>query len=413
MMTTRLIPVLFLLIAVPAAAQIGAPDMGGAVGSMLDRTGNMLDRLAPLDAVTAPVRSVGDMASDRLNRLHDFLHLHRESVEEDERGELARRGVVLMLDGDAAALKKVWALGFTTRGAEYFGNLGLSATELTVPHDLSLPAALAQLRVALPGRTFTADQLLFPSGNAAEAASAPQGRGKAAIRTPVGLIDGGVGAVVPVRAARGFAAGAPSASDHGTAVASLLRYAGVQAILSADVYGHDPAGGSALAIVRALDWMQGQHVTVVSISLAGPGNPLLARAVTICQSRGMVIVAAVGNDGPAAPPAYPASYPSILAVTGVDGRNRALIEAGRAAHLDYAAPGADMKAMDVRGRWRAMRGTSFAAPLVAARAAAMRDAGLDGTALRSALDREARDLGPNGADADYGRGLLCGDCRPR
>ncbi len=43
-----------------------------------------------------------------------------------------------------------------------------------------------------------------------------------------------------------------------------------------------------------------------------------------------MIVAAVGNDGPSARPAYPASYPGVLAVTGVDGRNRALIEAGRA-----------------------------------------------------------------------------------
>ncbi|WP_373289620.1 hypothetical protein [Sphingopyxis bauzanensis] len=34
----------------------------------------------------------------------------------------------------------------------------------------------------------------------------------------------------------------------------------------------------------------------------------------------MLIVAAVGNDGPAAPPAYPACYRGVLAVTGVDAR---------------------------------------------------------------------------------------------
>ncbi|MFT3968666.1 MAG: S8 family serine peptidase, partial [Sphingobium sp.] len=198
-----------------------------------------------------------------------------------------------------------------------------------------------------------------------------------------------------------------------TAIASLLRHAGAGGIVAADVYGRDPAGGGALAIVRALDWMQGQHVPIVSISLAGPDNMLLARAVAACAARGMTIVAAVGNDGPAAPPAYPASYPGVIAVTGVDGRDRPLIEAGRAAHLDYAAPGADMKAMDANGRWRAVRGTSFAAPLVAARAAAMKDAGQRGAGLLAALDREARDLGPKGADRLYGRGLLCGGCRPR
>ena len=82
------------------------------------------------------------------------------------------------------------------------------------------------------------------------------------------------------------------------------------------------------------------------------------------------MVAAVGNDGPAAPPAYPASYPGVLAVTGVDGRNRALIEAGRALHLDYAAPAADMRAVNAKGKWIKVRGTSFAVPFVAARAAA-------------------------------------------
>ena len=417
-MDFRLIAPLLLTALTPAVAQIGLPNIGGAgidrpIGSVLDRATNSLDAQASLDAMTTPVRSIAAMARDRINRIEDFLRAHRDSVETDERGQPARRAILLMLDGDTAALATVQSMGFSAAGEENFDNLGLSATELSIPKGLSLPAALAKLRAALPGLTFTADQILFPSGTAAGKTSSSSRRGAGQIRTTVGLIDSGVAAAVPVRSAKGFATGAPSASDHGTAIASLLRHAGVQAIVSADVYGRDPAGGNALAIVRALDWMQGQKVPVVSISLAGPNNPLLARAVRACLARNMVIVAAVGNDGPAAPPAFPASYPAVLAVTGVDGRNRALIEAGRAAHLDYSAPGADLKAMNARGRWQAVRGTSFAAPLVAARVAAMKDAGKDGAALRPALDREARDLGPKGPDAVYGRGLLCGDCRPR
>ena len=417
-MDFRLIAPLLLTALTPAVAQIGLPNIGGAgidrpIGSVLDQATNSLDAQASLDAMITPVRSIAAMARDRITRIEDFLRVHRDSVEADESGQPARRAILLMLDGDAAARATVQSMGFSATGEENFSNLGLSATELSVPKGLSLAAALAKLRAALPGVTFTADQLLFPSGTAAGKSSSSSGTGVRPIRTPVGLIDGGVGAAVPVRASKDFATGAPSASDHGTAIASLLRHAGVQAIVSADVYGRDPAGGNALAIVRALDWMQGQKVPVVSISLAGPDNPLLARAVRGCLARNMVIVAAVGNDGPAAPPAFPASYPAAVAVTGVDGRNRALIEAGRAAHLDYSAPGADLKAMNARGRWQAVRGTSFAAPLVAARVAAIKDAGKDGAALRPALDREARDLGPKGPDAVYGRGLLCADCRPR
>ena len=162
----------------------------------------------------------------------------------------------------------------------------------------------------------------------------------------IGIIDGGVAGLATQR---GFAAGAPRASEHGTAVASLIAgKSGVRGaspgaqLFAADVYGSDPAGGSATAIAKALAWLAGQSVGVVNVGLVGPPNPLLGRVVAAAQGRGMLIVAPVGNDGRASPPSYPASYPGVIAVTAVDGRNRVLIEAGRASHLDYAAPGADM-----------------------------------------------------------------------
>ena len=135
-----------------------------------------------------------------------------------------------------------------------------------------------------------------------------------------------------------------------------------------------------------------------------PSARALLRDSAAAQARGVLIVAAVGNDGPAAPPAFPASYPGVVAVTGVDGRNRPLIEAGRASHLDYAAPGADMLAASADGRAAKVRGTSFAAPLVAG--LAFRAGG-----VTRALDAQAQDLGKKGADALFGRGLLCGACR--
>jgi subtilisin family serine protease len=177
----------------------------------------------------------------------------------------------------------------------------------------------------------------------------------------------------------------------------------------ADVYGTDAAGGGALAVVRGLDWLVGAGNRVISISLVGPNNLLVAKAVAAAQRRGVTIVAAVGNDGPAAPPSFPASYPGVIAVTAVDGRNRPLIEAGRALHLDYAAPGADLLAVNRDGRWSPVRGTSYAAPFVAARAAAAIGHG-DPIAV---LDREAIDLGRKGADPVFGRGLLCQSCPVR
>jgi hypothetical protein len=68
-----------------------------------------------------------------------------------------------------------------------------------------------------------------------------------------------------------------------------------------------------------------------------------------------------------------------------------------------------MLAADARGRWIKVRGTSYAVPFVAARAAAALDRG----AVIPTLDREAVDLGRKGADPAFGRGILCQSCARR
>jgi hypothetical protein len=92
----------------------------------------------------------------------------------------------------------------------------------------------------------------------------------------------------------------------------------------------------------------------------------------------------------------------VVAVTGVDARNRVLVEAGRAGHLDYAAPGADMAAARPGGGLTAVRGTSYAVPFVAGRLAYH----VGRPRPIAALDAEA-ERGGRGT----GRGIVCADCR--
>ena len=99
----------------------------------------------------------------------------------------------------------------------------------------------------------------------------------------------------------------------------------------------------------------------------GPANGALERIVGVLQQRGHLLVAAVGNDGPAAPPLYPASYPGVVGVSAVDRNGRALPEAARGPQVMFAAPGNNMvSAAPGTPAFRPVRGTSFAAPLVAA-----------------------------------------------
>ena len=411
-----------LLIApVRASAQLlPVPSLPGPVGGIVRDLG------APVlhDPLVQQIdRAARGLARDRLDRLEGVARLHPDAIELDRDGNPVRAREIVVEDPDEALLARAGVAGFALLERQTIEGLEIGYARFRVPAGMSLRDALKRMRPIAGVRGISTDPLHFASGSVMPAAR-PGGAAPLAATgaLSIGIIDGGVDqrAITGPLVQQAFAAGGPSPNAHATAIASLIqgapsiRGAVPQArLLVADVYGRDPAGGSATAIARAIGWMVQQRVPVVAVSLVGPANPLLARVVAAARARGTVIVAAVGNDGPAAPPAYPASYPEALAVTGVDGRNRALIEAGRARHLDYAAPGADMLASGLAGRTVAVRGTSFAVPFAAARLArfyAAPDSAAIAGGLR-ALDREARDLGKSGADSLYGRGLVCGDCR--
>ncbi|MCB2065717.1 MAG: S8 family serine peptidase [Erythrobacter sp.] len=397
------------LLAAPVAAQVAlpqvqVPSVGPVVDPLLQGTQGLAGEV--LDGA-------GQLAQARLDRIDRLVRRNRQQIERDGAGEPARRGEIVLLDATPAQREAAQAQGYSVIEQGQLGSLGMSFTRLAVPRGTDLGEAQRELAALLPDATMAPDNLYFASGSAMPAPqqrtvgfSAAAGTAAAA----VGMIDSAPGQAVPVTRTRGFASGAGAASDHGAAVASLLRGAGVSRIMAADVYGTERAGGNALAIARALDWLVSEDVGVITISLVGPDNPVLARAIASARTRGAVIVSAVGNDGPAAPPAYPASYAGVVAVTAVDRRERALLEAGRALHLDYAAPGADIAGLDRRGRSQRLRGTSFATPLVAARIA--RALG-NGQQWRATLDGEAHDLGERGPDDTYGRGLVCRGCAAR
>lgn len=382
----------------------------------------------PLPTIGAePLATVADtLRQVRLDRVTALLRDNRDRIDLDERGEPAVRGVLIASGVDDAMAARAAGQGFTIIDREHIEGLDLDIARFRVPDGRPLALARRQLAKLLPEADVDVDNLYFASGgDAAVGGALPQvalattaGTGAA----PLGLIDGGVAAHPSVAGRveqRGFATGAPLASRHGTAVASLLvGQGGVRGaapgarLLAADVYGADPAGGNASAIARALGWLAQSRVAVTTISLVGPDNKLLAQAVSRAQQRGMLIVAAVGNDGPAAPPAYPASYRGVIAVTGVDARNRVLPEAGRALHVDFAAPGDAILAATGAATTDRLRGTSFAAPLVAGRLALRYPApAIDRIAPAvTALVAEARDLGKKGRDKVYGNGLICGAC---
>lgn len=379
-----------------------ASDIGGVVDTLGVRAAETLDRA-----------SLRDM---RRARLQALIRANRDALESDADGQPVRRGEIVALDATPAVLDRARAAGFTMLRESAVEGLGIRIHVLGVPRGDTGRKALERLRRIAPEGQFEMNHVFEPAGGALMAAGAAAPASSAApAQAPIGMIDGGIAAHPSLSAARitqrGFVPGAPRASGHGTAVASLLvgrdgafrGAAAGRALLAADVYGGNPAAGSAEAIAQALGWLAASGVAVVNISLVGPPNRLIAHALETARKRGITIVAAVGNDGPAAPPMYPASYPGVIAVTGVDARDRALVEAGRAEHLDFAAPGADMVAALPGQGYAKVRGTSFAAPLVAARFAAA------GGAPQARVNSVVAEAAPG--RGKVGRGIVCRPCR--
>jgi minor extracellular protease Epr len=211
----------------------------------------------------------------------------------------------------------------------------------------------------------------------------------------------------------------PSRAVHGTAVTAILigdaagRAPGL--LPEAEVIAIDAfhrAGGDERAdvftLVRALDYLADRDVRVINLSLAGPANSALEQTIAALDAANVVLVAAAGNGGPKAEPAYPAAYAPVIAVTAVDADGSVYRRAGQGAHIDLAAPGVNVwTAASVSGE-KPKTGTSFAAPFVTA-AAAMILAGeptLTPAEVDARLKADARDLGDAGSDPVFGAGLI-------
>jgi minor extracellular protease Epr len=205
---------------------------------------------------------------------------------------------------------------------------------------------------------------------------------------------------------------------HGTAIASLLigQGPGLNPLLpqgtlysAAVVYSHGEyhQGTTAMHILQALDWLLAQDVGVINMSLTGPANRLLEQGINAAISRGKVIVAAAGNEGPHAPAAYPSAYEGVITATAVSSDRSIYRWANQGTHIDFASLGVSVTTARSDGSFGRESGTSMATPVVSAFLACALSAGHKSVA--QALDElraVAVDLGAPGRDPVFGYGLL-------
>jgi subtilisin family serine protease len=212
--------------------------------------------------------------------------------------------------------------------------------------------------------------------------------------------------------------GERGASKHGTQMASaiaargqLIGVAPAARILAVRAFDDAPSGphGTTTRLVDALAFVASAGARVVNMSFAGTADDASVHAwITAIRRKGSVLVAAAGNNGPTAPPAYPAAYPEVIGVTATDVDDRLLKVANRGTYVSVAAPGVDIFVAIPGGGYDFTSGTSVAAAHVSGLAALLiaRNPSLTADAVQAILMRTAKDLGLKGRDSDFGAGLV-------
>jgi subtilisin family serine protease len=175
--------------------------------------------------------------------------------------------------------------------------------------------------------------------------------------------------------------------------------------------------GTASNVINGINWAANNGMQVITMSL-GTSSDLqsIHDAVNNARSKGIVIVAAAGNDN-GGPISYPAAYDGVIAVTATDISNNLAGFSNIGPQADFAAPGVNVYSTYKGGAYATMSGTSMATPhvtgvvaLILATHISSYDMNANGKwdpdEVQQKLIDTATDLGTVGFDNSFGYGLV-------
>ena len=209
-----------------------------------------------------------------------------------------------------------------------------------------------------------------------------------------------------------------SATDiegHGTFVAGIIGAAKDNRVGIAGV-----APECSFYIVKALSDMAqavkdcvdaGCQVINMSMGTTYSDNALKS-AIEYAEAAGVIVVASVGNEGDSSNPTqynYPAAYPGVIGVGGVDQNLNVCSFSNKNDSVFVVAPGEKVASLSLLpGIVSTMDGTSFSAPYVAGLAALLlqMNPNMSIAEFQEILIATSRDLGEAGYDTAAGNGLI-------
>jgi subtilisin family serine protease len=187
-------------------------------------------------------------------------------------------------------------------------------------------------------------------------------------------------------------AGTVAARNNGLGVVGVAPEAD---LLVAKVLG-DNGSGSISQIVEGLNWCQREGADVINMSFAGGYSATLQTTVTDIAAKGVVLVAATGNQGNTSA-SYPAGYAEVIGVGATDDQDVVAGFSNRGEELN--APGVQVLSSVPGDAYEKWNGTSMASPHVAG-VAALLVGEHDAAGVRSTLTSTAESIGDDALRVD-------------
>jgi len=192
--------------------------------------------------------------------------------------------------------------------------------------------------------------------------------------------------------------------NNGEGVAGLSWRGRIMPVKVLDSSG----SGTTYSVAEGIIWATDHGADVINMSLGNYASAqFLHDAIRYAYDRGVVLVAASGNDN-TDQPGYPAAYPEVFAVAATDAEDNKAPYSNYGDYIDAAAPGDAIASTYPGNQYAALSGTSMASPHAAALAALIKSVNPDLTneEVMDIMRKTAVDLGDKGRDIYFGYGRI-------
>ncbi len=164
-------------------------------------------------------------------------------------------------------------------------------------------------------------------------------------------------------------AGTIAAANIGRGIIGVAPEAELYAVKVLDQWGE----GTILNAINAIDWCLKHGINVANMSFGTDKySSALEEAVRVARRRGLLIVAAAGNDGGPNTVDYPSVFEETLSVAAVDSRGKLASFSSSGPEVDLLAPGSDIVSTYRWGSYVRLSGSSMATAHVTGAAALLK-----------------------------------------